>query len=183
FLQVILLAQNRFARFLLADSKERQSLLRKLFGTERFEDVQARFDDRRRAAESALAGRVAAGNARIDEAERVATAAELWGEHHDAEVAATTGLRLSALHAARARAEYQVERRVTERDEAEKQLTTADAELATRRDDQKAQQERDRARVSIERLDAERPDIAVAETQLQQARAAEALRATITAAE
>src|SRR5690606_39093316 len=30
FLQVILLAQNRFARFLLADSKERQGLLRRL---------------------------------------------------------------------------------------------------------------------------------------------------------
>jgi hypothetical protein len=48
FLQVILLAQNRFARFLLADSKERQGLLRRLFGTERFEDVQTRFDERRR---------------------------------------------------------------------------------------------------------------------------------------
>jgi DNA repair protein SbcC/Rad50 len=37
FLQVILLAQNRFQEFLEADSKERQSLLRTLFGTERFE--------------------------------------------------------------------------------------------------------------------------------------------------
>mgnify|MGYP002039170609 FL=1 len=49
FLQVILLAQNRFSEFLLAGSKERQSLLRRLFGTERFEDVQARFDERRKA--------------------------------------------------------------------------------------------------------------------------------------
>src|SRR5690606_28838211 len=56
FLQVILLAQNRFARFLLTDSKERQALLRRLFGTERFEDVQARFDERRRASENALTG-------------------------------------------------------------------------------------------------------------------------------
>ncbi|MFM9735953.1 hypothetical protein ACKI17_49840, partial [Streptomyces niveiscabiei] len=38
FLQVILLAQNRFADFLLADSRERQALLRRLFGTERFAD-------------------------------------------------------------------------------------------------------------------------------------------------
>lgn len=183
FLQVILLAQNRFARFLLADSKERQSLLRKLFGTERFEDVQTRFDDRRRAAESALAGRLATVNARVDEAERVVTAAELWGEHDDAAPPATTELRLTALHTARARAEYQVERRGTERDEAEKQLTVADAALAARRDEQKAQQERDRARTAIERLDAERPEIDAARTQLQRARAAEALRATITAAE
>jgi exonuclease SbcC len=38
FLQVILLAQNRFQEFLEAESKDRQSLLRTLFGTQRFED-------------------------------------------------------------------------------------------------------------------------------------------------
>jgi len=37
FLQVMLLAQNRFQEFLEADSKDRQSLLRTLFGTQRFE--------------------------------------------------------------------------------------------------------------------------------------------------
>ena len=37
FLQVILLAQNRFQEFLEAESKDRQSLLRTLFGTQRFE--------------------------------------------------------------------------------------------------------------------------------------------------
>ncbi|MGB4137870.1 MAG: SMC family ATPase, partial [Microbacterium sp.] len=71
FLQVILLAQNRFADFLLADSRERQRLLRRLFGTERFEDVQTRFDERRRAAELALGGRRAAVDARLEQAERV----------------------------------------------------------------------------------------------------------------
>lgn len=79
FLQVILLAQNRFARFLLADSKERQQLLRKLFGTERFEDVQARFDERRRASEQALGQRRAVVAARLEEAERVVTEEDLWG--------------------------------------------------------------------------------------------------------
>jgi DNA repair protein SbcC/Rad50 len=38
FLQVILLAQNRFQEFLEAESKDRQSLLRTLFDTQRFED-------------------------------------------------------------------------------------------------------------------------------------------------
>jgi exonuclease SbcC len=38
FLQVILLAQNRFQEFLEAESKDRQSLLRTLFGTQRFEE-------------------------------------------------------------------------------------------------------------------------------------------------
>ncbi|MGB3376693.1 MAG: SMC family ATPase, partial [Microbacterium sp.] len=68
FLQVILLAQNRFADFLLADSKERQALLRRLFDTGRFSDYQARFDERRRAAEQALSGRRATVDARLDEA-------------------------------------------------------------------------------------------------------------------
>ncbi|MGO8610153.1 hypothetical protein ACC848_45215, partial [Rhizobium johnstonii] len=37
FQQVILLAQNRFSRFLLAGNDERQAVLRTLFGTRRFE--------------------------------------------------------------------------------------------------------------------------------------------------
>lgn len=187
FLQVILLAQNRFARFLLADSKERQSLLRRLFGTERFEDVQSRFDDRRRTAESALAGRLATVNARVDEAERVVTAAELWGDHpaDSSDPVArddhAMDERLEALRLALTRAEYQVERRVVERDEAEKRLTAADAALAVARDARKGQQDRDRARAALEHLDAEAPQIVEASQILERARAAEALRATITA--
>ncbi|KAA0959928.1 SMC family ATPase [Microbacterium sp. ANT_H45B] len=80
FLQVILLAQNRFSEFLLAGSKDRQALLRRLFGTERFEDVQARFDERRREAERALGSRLATVAARLDEGERIVVAAELGGE-------------------------------------------------------------------------------------------------------
>ncbi len=38
FLQVALLAQNRFQRFLEAESKDRQTLLRRLFGTRRFDE-------------------------------------------------------------------------------------------------------------------------------------------------
>jgi len=189
FLQVILLAQNRFARFLLADSKERQSLLRKLFGTERFEDVQTRFDERRRASESALGSRLATVTARVEEAENLVTAAQLWGERlndaganaGDVAPGGSTDERLSALRLALARAEYQSERRAAERDDAEKSLTGADAALAAARDEQKAQQERDRARAALAVLDAEEPQIVEARTSLEQARAAEALRATITA--
>ena len=77
FLQVILLAQNRFADFLLADSRERQRLLRRLFGTERFEDYQQRFDERRRASKEALGGREAAVEARLEEGERLVVEHEL----------------------------------------------------------------------------------------------------------
>ncbi len=186
FLQVILLAQNRFARFLLADSRERQSLLRKLFGTERFEDVQSRFDERRRASESALGARLATVTTRVEEAEGVATAAELWGEQ-PADDAAMPGVgtvdeRFAALRLALARAEYQCDRRAAERDDAEATLTAADTALAAAREEQKAQQERDGAREALAGLDAEEPQIAEARKTLEHARAAEALRATITAA-
>lgn len=187
FLQVILLAQNRFARFLLADSKERQALLRRLFGTERFDDVQSRFDERRRAAENALAGRLATVTARIEEAERVVTIATLWGDRSadDEAVPAGSGsggteTRLEALRLALTRAEYQAERRVAEQDGAEKSLAIADAALVAAREEKKAQQERDRARSALEALDAEEPQIVEARQSLERARAAEALRATIT---
>lgn len=49
FLQVILLAQGRFQRFLLAPSDERLGLLSKLFGAQRFKDYQDRIAERRRA--------------------------------------------------------------------------------------------------------------------------------------
>ncbi|MCS3843725.1 SMC family ATPase [Microbacterium sp. AK031] len=188
FLQVILLAQNRFARFLLADSKERQALLRRLFGTERFDDVQSRFDERRRAAENALAGRLATVSARVEEAERVVTAAALWGDLAvEGELAPAgsgsggTEARLEALRLALTRAEYQAERRVAEQDDAEKRLAKADAALVAAREEKKAQQERDRARAALEALDAEEPQIVDARHALERARAAEALRATITA--
>ncbi|WP_062202876.1 AAA family ATPase [Demequina salsinemoris] len=45
FLQVILLAQGRFAEFLKADTKDRRTLLRSLFSTQRFEDLESRIRD------------------------------------------------------------------------------------------------------------------------------------------
>jgi exonuclease SbcC len=56
FLQVILLAQNRFQEFLLAKSEERQSLLRTLFGTRRFDDYDAVLQARYRALRDELGG-------------------------------------------------------------------------------------------------------------------------------
>ena len=47
FFQVVLLPQGEFARFLRADTDEREKLLEKLFGTKRFADVEAWFRDRR----------------------------------------------------------------------------------------------------------------------------------------
>ncbi|MHC9046172.1 AAA family ATPase [Microbacterium saperdae] len=191
FLQVILLAQNRFSEFLLANSKDRQALLRRLFGTQRFEDVQARFEERRRVAEQALGARVATVTARVEEAERLADEAALWGEPSEdsgarAPVArgnASTEDRLDDLRRAQARAEYRAERRASERDDAERQSAAADAALAAAREEQRDQAERDRARTALARLEGEEPLIAQARTELSDARAAESLRGVLAATE
>lgn len=183
FLQVILLAQNRFADFLLADSRERQALLRRLFGTERFADYQARFEERRRAAEQVLSGRRATVDARLDEAERLVTEAGLWGDDDAVTVPDATEARFERLRRAIARAEYQVERCGTERTAAEKAHAAADAALAALREQRQAQADRDRARAALEALEAEAPRMALDAARRDRARTAEALRSVITAAE
>jgi DNA repair protein SbcC/Rad50 len=49
FFQVVLLPQGQFAQFLHADAEKRQSLLEKLFGTDRFRAVEDWLAERRRA--------------------------------------------------------------------------------------------------------------------------------------
>lgn len=61
FLQVVLLAQGGFQRFLHADDQERQATLRTLFRTERFADIERILVERR----SALGERVGQSQARI----------------------------------------------------------------------------------------------------------------------
>jgi len=192
FLQVILLAQNRFSEFLLAGSRDRQALLRRLFGTQRFEDVQARFDERRRQAEQTLGARLATVDARVGEAERLVDTAGLSGDADDGTAPTAAGEqptasltideRLDALRRAQARADYRAERRASEQADAEKLSAEADAALATTREEQRAQQERDRARAALARLEADAPLIDEARAELTAARAAEALRSTIAAA-
>ncbi len=55
FCQVVLLPQGEFATFLRADSGERQAVLERLFGTDRFTSVEHWLTDRRKAASAALA--------------------------------------------------------------------------------------------------------------------------------
>ncbi|WP_336646629.1 SMC family ATPase [Microbacterium sp. USHLN186] len=209
FLQVILLAQNRFADFLLADSKERQALLRRLFGTERFADYQARFDERRRQAEQALGGRRALVHARLDEAERLVADAELGDSAASAAASSattdsesarsvpadpapaadgrdaatlTTEDRIARIDRAVARAGYRVERCAAERGGAEHALAEADTALTVLSEQQRAQADRDRARTALGALDAQAEEIADAAARRDHGRAAEALRSQLTAA-
>jgi len=72
FLQVILLAQGRFARFLLAKNDERQALLRTLFGTKRFEDYEKSLDDQRKAAETRADNQSRGLDVQVDHAAEIA---------------------------------------------------------------------------------------------------------------
>ncbi|MFB7845239.1 AAA family ATPase [Microbacterium sp. NPDC056052] len=192
FLQVILLAQGRFARFLLADSRERQSLLRRLFDTGRFEDYQARFDERRRASEQALGAGRAAVIARVEQAEKLVAENTLHGAdpgREDAESPASDEPapsldgRLDALRRAQARADYRQEQRGQERDQADAAHRAASAALAAAREERQAQAERDRARSALAALDAAADRIAADRRTLGDARAAEALRHVLSSAE
>ncbi|WP_454131248.1 AAA family ATPase [Microbacterium lacticum] len=71
FQQVILLAQNKFSRFLLAPGDERQTLLRALFGTRRFEQYRDDLEQRRREAQKTLAGATTQTETLLDLAERM----------------------------------------------------------------------------------------------------------------
>jgi DNA repair protein SbcC/Rad50 len=55
FFQVVLLPQGEFARFLRADAKDKEALLQKLFGTDRFRKVEDWLADRRRACDKEVA--------------------------------------------------------------------------------------------------------------------------------
>ena len=192
FLQVILLAQGRFARFLLADSRERQSLLRRLFGTGRFEDYQARFDERRRASEQALGAGRATVIARVEQAEKLVAENALRGADPSRteaespasdEPAPSLDGRLDALRRAKSRADYRHEQRGQERDQAESAHRAASAALAAAREERQAQAERDRARSALAALDAAADRIAADRRTLDDARAAEALRHVLSTAE
>lgn len=67
FQQVILLAQGRFARFLLAKNDERRTLLRSLFDTRRFEKYEQALDERRREAEAGVGAQTADLRALLDQ--------------------------------------------------------------------------------------------------------------------
>lgn len=101
FQQVILLAQNRFAEFLLAKNDERQALLRTLFGTLRYEQYEQAFEQRRRDAQQAVDADTATVAARLSHAEGIVRDNQLGGDDgraaydadtaYDAETASTAG--------------------------------------------------------------------------------------------
>ncbi len=183
FQQVILLAQNKFSRFLLAGNAERQQLLRTLFGTRRFEQYKDELEQRRRDAQKMLDERGARVRTLLEVAERDIAAHGL-GPGVDAEDVPDADVlgRHDAVERALVRADYRVESRGHERDAA---IARADAAAAEhRRLTELAQRLADLAAARRELADreAQAADIDELRRRLERARAAEVLRIPVESA-
>ncbi|WP_150958021.1 AAA family ATPase [Microbacterium testaceum] len=194
FLQVILLAQNRFARFLLAKNDERLSLLRTLFGTRSFEQYAAELDERRKAAAERLAVEGVEVATLLDEAERLAAelsegdSTGVEGEVADDERPTTAAPlsvseRLARIVRAVERADYRVENAAREREEGDARLDRA---LVAQREAttlHERQRDRIRLRERLAALDAGEAQIVAAREEARCAAEAETIRAAMDAAE
>lgn len=181
FQQVILLAQNKFSRFLLAGNAERQQLLRTLFGTRRFEQYEEALEQRRREAQKRLDEKGSRVRTLLEVAERDIETHGLAGE--DADVAdADVAARAAAVDRAVVRADYRVESRGHERDAAVARADAAAAALQRLTDLAKQLAELDAARRDLDRLDSLADSIAADRARLEAARSAEVLRIPVESA-
>ncbi|WP_405373900.1 MULTISPECIES: AAA family ATPase [unclassified Microbacterium] len=182
FQQVILLAQNKFSRFLLASGAERQQLLRTLFGTRRFEQYKDDLEQRRRDAQKRLDEGGAQVRTLLDIAERDIASHALSGDD-EADAVHDLTARREAVARALSRADYRVDVRSNERISAE-----AAAEAAARRRQELADRMQrlaalEAARGELARREADVPAADAQRSRLERARAAETLRGSIEAAD
>ncbi|MFC0198608.1 AAA family ATPase, partial [Microbacterium arthrosphaerae] len=128
FQQVILLAQNRFSRFLLASGGERQSLLRALFGTRRYEEYVRELGERSKAGQRELEALGERARTLLDQAERLVGAHDLIPEPaaDDAPVVELTARR-AAVDLAEQRAAYRLDTLARERADADTVRAAAEA--------------------------------------------------------
>lgn len=203
FLQVILLAQNRFARFLLAKNDERQALLRTLFGTRSFEQYATALDDRRKGAAQRLATEGTEVSTLLDEAERMVAEVEATlavesepappggsdareGDQREksadpARATLTIDERLTRLIRAVERLEYRVEAAAHEREAAKATLDTALAAERAATAMHERQAERQTARQHLSALESDAGRVEALRAESAAAVAAEALRAPLDA--
>ena len=182
FQQVILLAQNKFSRFLLAKNDERQALLRTLFGTRRYEDYARALDERRKSAQQLVRERGVVAASLLSEAERVVAEHALQGDAGIADPAADDlGARRDAAVLAVQRAEYRVESRAQERIAADAAADAAAAEYARVSTLRASQVARDAAETRLTALEAAAADVDADRGRIDRAVAAETLRAALDA--
>ncbi|WP_309068593.1 SMC family ATPase [Microbacterium sp.] len=172
FLQVILLAQGRFARFLLADVTDRQKLLRTLFGTKRFEEYEKALDERRKEASARVEHESQALVARLDHASGIAgdIVESLEGDPSLQE-------RIAWIGRAALRARHLAEEADAVQQQATKALADAEAEHSERTSQREKQQRRDAARSTLASLEARAAEISELRAERHAAQRAEPVRA------
>lgn len=190
FQQVILLAQNRFSRFLLASGGERQSLLRALFGTRRYEDYARELAERSKAAQRELDALAERSRTLLAQAERLIAA---QGEDADPPRSADAdaarggepdlGARRAAVELGRQRAAYRLDTLAHERTAADAARAAAEATHAELVALAKSQAELARARERLAALEADADRVSTDRERLDRARHAESLRAPLEAAD
>jgi DNA repair protein SbcC/Rad50 len=149
FLQVILLAQNRFQEFLLARNDDRQAVLRSLFGTRRFEQMEEALVERRKSFEAEL------GTAREKLAQQAAQAASLLRNDEAAPETPDLAWFTAALEGLRGERDAASAAAVL----ADAGFTTAEADHRSLADLHKLQQRRDAAAARLEALETERQGV------------------------
>ncbi|WP_417564297.1 AAA family ATPase [Microbacterium sp.] len=177
FQQVILLAQNRFAQFLLARNDERQALLRTLFGSRRYQDYEDAFEQRRKDADAAVADRRHGVEATLAGAERVIVDHGFGGgdfETPDDDLPMPE--RIARLDRARARGTYRVETLETDRSAAIAERDVAATAHESLRWTHERVAARGTAREALAALEERTDEIAQARRTLADARRADALR-------
>ncbi len=183
FLQVILLAQNRFARFLLARNDERQAVLRTLFGTRTYEQYAEILETLRKDTAQAIAADGETVRMLLAEAERVITGAALAADGDPALDEADLRARLDAVVRAVDRAAYRAEAAAHDQEAAG---ASFDAALAAERElSEVAERQRRRleVRAELRALEDDAPAVAALAAELARARAAEELRGVLDGAE
>ncbi len=182
FQQVILLAQNKFSRFLLATASERQGLLRTLFGTRRFEQYKDDLEARRKEAQKALDASGERARTLLEIAEQLITQHDLGG---DAEASTPPEADLPARRDAAAialqRADYRYDTATRAREAAADTAESAREALAVATAHVERLQSLASTRSQLATLEAEAESIDADRAALDRARAAEALRATLDA--
>lgn len=168
FLQVILLAQNRFSQFLLAGNVDRQQVLRTLFGTQIYEDYEKRLDERRR--ESEREQERDAGHLQRLQSDIEALAREAGWHVSDETV---------DLERVAARAGYELQTRADTVERADAALAAAEAAHTRVRQLREQQQQRNAARERMVAIEIESESLAMDRALLERARSAEPLRAVI----
>ena len=193
FQQVILLAQNKFSRFLLASGGERQSLLRALFGTRRYEEYTRELGERSKQAQHEVEALGERARTLLDQAERLVATSDLGAPAETAgadsvaaPVAAAEPLDLAgrreAVERAAQRAAYRLDTAMHQRADADAARAAAETAHAALLALARSQGELVRARERLTALEAAAEGIAADRATLDDARAAEALRAPLDAA-